>query len=670
MAENRKKGLTKEEKEFRKLQKAIASLPKPSFNNPEKVQPTKEVNPPQPLTASLLSQTDKQDINEERAVKPADTGVILDSGGKKIERIVGGKRPQKRKIIARVLHYTGKNWWLLALSIFFGFANTIFEIANPLIIGGAIDQIIGQGNVQFEVVGTYLIALSVSVTAFAVLKWLTNKTANDLSFKIEQAMHDDIFNKLSVVPLKFIDGASHGDLQSRMINDVDTITDGFILGLTTFFDGISTIALTIVFMFRINVPIAAAIVGMTPLTVLAAAYIAKKTNKLFKLQAKELGDLSGTIVEMLGNQKVVKAFEYEDDSIEKFDQNNLRLRAVNTKTSFYSSISGPLTRFINGILYATVAIMGCLFALKGHLSVGNISTMLSYANRYSRPFNDITDVFADLQAAFASAGRVFAILDIPNEVSDVGLPQIKRCTGNVVLKNVEFSYTSTKKLITNLNLTVTKGQRVAIVGPTGCGKSTLINLLMRFYDVDKGRIDVCGHNIKEVTRESLRNQFGMVLQETWLFSASIRDNIAYGKPDATDEEIKLAAKHAGADFFIETMPNGYDTIINENGDNLSQGQKQLLCIARLMLVKPPMLILDEATSNIDTRTELAIQSAFNKMMKGKTSFVVAHRLSTIISSDIILVMNKGDIIEQGTHKELMAKKGFYYNLYNSQFSSY
>ncbi len=660
----------KDEKEFRKLQKAIAALPKPSFNNPEKVQPTSKVQIPTALPSSLLGQEKKYKANEEGSQKFTETGIILDNGGKKIERLAKVKRPKKRNVIGRVFKYLKKSWWLLALSIFFGLANTIFEIAIPLIIGNAIDCIVGPGMVDFDTILKYIVALAVCIVAFAVLKWLTTKTANDLSYRIEQDMHNDIYNKLNRVPLKIIDGSSHGDLQSRMINDVDDITDGFILGITTFFDCISTIALTIVFMFKINIPISAAIVCLTPISLLIAGFIAKRTNKLFKQQAKELGDLSGTLVEMLGNQKIVKAFEYEDRSIEKFDAINQRMRDVNTKSTFYASLSGPVTRFINGILYAIVAIMGCLFAMKGSMTIGNISTLLSYANKYTRPFNEITDVFSDLQAAFASAARVFAILDIPNEVSDYGLPAIKRYNGKINFENVDFSYTTDKKLITNLNVKVSKGQKVAIVGPTGCGKSTLINLLMRFYDVDKGKIEVCGHDVRDVTRSSLRSGFGMVLQDTWLFSASIRDNIAYGKQDATDEEIKRAAKAAGADFFIETMPDGYDTIINENGDNLSQGQKQLLCIARLMLVKPAMLILDEATSNIDTRTELAIQTAFNKMMKGKTSFVVAHRLSTITSSDIILVMNKGNIIEQGSHKELLAKKGFYYNLYNSQFSNF
>lgn len=668
--EEEKQHKTKEQKDYRKLKKAIAALPKPAFNNPEKVQPTRDVSVPTAVPSSLIEEKTRIISSDNINAKPSDPGIILDTGGKKIERVAKIAKPKKRHTTLRVLKYVGKNWWLLALSIFCGLANSIFEIGIPLIIGSAIDYIVGAGNVDFAMVGKHLIALIICIVCFVVLKWLTTKTTSDLSYRIEQQMHNDIFNKFNRVPLKIIDASSHGDLQSRMINDVDAITDGFIEGLTTFFDCISTIIMTLIFMFRLNVPISIVIVCVTPISVVISSIIIKRTHDLFRVQAKELGELSGTLVEMVGNQKVVKAFEYEERSIEKFDKINARLRDSNEKASYYSTLTGPVARFVNGLLYAIVGIMGCLFAIKGQLSIGNISVLLSYSNRYSQPFNDIADVFADIQAAYASAARVFSVLDIPNEVSDVDLPALNRCTGSVKFNHVEFSYVQDKKLITDLNLSVKKGQKVAIVGPTGCGKSTLINLIMRFYDVDKGSIEVSGHDIRTITRESLRSHFGMVLQETWLFSASIRDNIAYGKPDATDREIKYAAKRAGADFFIQTLPNGYDTIINENGDNLSQGQKQLLCIARLMLTRPPMLILDEATSNIDTRTELEIQAAFDRMMKGKTSFVVAHRLSTITSADVILVMNKGNIIEQGSHNELMAKKGFYYNLYNSQFSNY
>lgn len=668
--ENKKLKRTKfEEKEFRRLQKAIASLPKPSFNNPEKAQPTKAVSVPTIIPA-ILKNNSLVVPSEEKAQKIIDSPIILDTNSKRIETVAQIRKPKAKSTILRTLGYLKKYWYLLALAILFAAINSVFEIFIPILIGRGIDYIVGPGDVNFDILLKYIIALSVCIVGFAIFKWLLARVSNGMAYKVEQQMHNDIFKKFNKVPLKYIDNSSHGDLQSRMINDVDLITDGFVMGLTTFFDCLATIVLTLVFMLRINVTIALIIIGITPISIIVASVIAKLSHKLFKKQAKCVGDLSGTMVEMVGNQKIVKAFLYEDKSVKKFDDINNKLKDASQQAMYYSTLSAPIARFINGLLYATVAIVGCMFALKGQMSVGDISIFLSYANKYTRPFNDIADVFADLQAAYASAIRVFNILDMENETSDANLPDIKHCTGEVIFDNVDFSYTPDKKLIQNLNLHITKGQKVAIVGPTGCGKSTLINLLMRFYDVDKGQIVVSGYPIKEVTRKSLRNQYGMVLQETWLFSASIRDNIAYGKDNATDAEIKKAAKLAGVDHFIQTMPDGYNTIINENGDNLSQGQKQLICIARLMLAKPPMLILDEATSNIDTRTELAIQEAFTKMMENKTSFVVAHRLSTIVSSDLILVMNKGNIIEQGTHKQLLAQKGFYYNLYNSQFSKY
>ena len=668
--EDKRKLRTKqEEKNYRKLQKAIASLPKPSFNNPEKVQPVKGVSVPSVVPA-IIKNPSNFATTDEKAQKIIDAPIILDTNSKRIETVAKIRKPKAKSTILRTLSYLKKYWYLLLLAILFAAINSVFEIFIPLIIGRAIDCIIGAGEVYFDVILRYIIYLTICIVGFAVFKWLLARVANGMSYKIEQDMHNQIFKKFNKVPLKYIDSSSHGDLQSRMINDVDLVTDGFVLGLTTFFDCLATIVLTLVFMIRINLTISIIVICATPISIVVASIIAKVSHKLFKKQAKCVGDLSGTLVEMVGNQKIVKGFLYEDRSIQKFDEINNKLKNVNEKAMYYSSLSGPISRFINGLLYATVAIVGCFFALKGSMSIGEISILLSYANKYTRPLNDIADVFADLQSAYASAVRIFNVLDMKNEVSDEGLYEHKKCTGEVVFNKVDFSYTPDKKLIQNLNLTVKKGQKVAIVGPTGCGKSTLINLLMRFYDVDSGEIIVSDHPIKEVTRHSLRKQYGMVLQETWLFSASIRDNIAYAKEKATDAEIKRAAKLAGVDHFIQTMPNGYDTMINENGDNLSQGQKQLICIARLMLAKPPMLILDEATSNIDTRTELAIQEAFNKMMAGKTSFVVAHRLSTIVSSDIILVMNKGNIIEQGSHKELIAKKGFYYNLYNSQFSKY
>ncbi len=657
-----------EEKEFRKKQKAIAALPKPSFNNPEKIQPVKEVSVPTVVPATLNK---KQSLNfDEKGSKIIDAPLIIDTNSTRIEKVASIRKPKKRNTLLRILSYMKRYWYLVLITLACCIINSVFEIFIPLIIGKGIDYIVGPENVNFEKIFIYICALAVCTVGFAVFKWLTSRVAEGLGYRIEQQLHNDIFNKFNKVPLRYIDSSSHGDLQSRMVNDVDQITDGFVTGIKDFFDCLVTIVLTLVFMFRLNVNISIVIVCITPVSLVISGFIAKLCHKLFKRQTKELGNLSGTLVEMVGNQKIVKGFLYEDRSIEKFDEINSKLKEANYKAIYYSCLTGPITRFINGVLYGIVAIMGCMSALNGGMTIGAISTFLSYANKYTRPFNDVADVVTDLQAAFASAVRVFNVLDMKDEVSDADLPDIVMTNGCVDFKNVDFSYTKDKKLIQNFNLHVEKGQQVAIVGPTGCGKSTLINLLMRFYDVDSGQILVSDQPITDVKRKSLRDQYGMVLQETWLFSASIRDNIAYGKPNATDAEIKKAAKLAGADVFIETMPKGYDTLINENGDNLSQGQKQLICIARLMLTKPPMLILDEATSNIDTRTEMAIQNAFKTMMANKTSFVVAHRLSTITSSDIILVMNKGNIIEQGTHKQLLAQKGFYYNLYNSQFSRY
>jgi ATP-binding cassette subfamily B protein len=477
-----------------------------------------------------------------------------------------------------------------------------------------------------------------------------------------------IFKRINKAPLKYIDVTSHGDLQSRMINDVDQTSNGFLLGITTVFDALVSIVLTIILMFNINATISVVIVSLTPISVISTAVIAYYSHKYFRRHAKLLGDTSGMSVEMIGSQKVIKAFNYEKKSIEKFEKVNEELGIQNEKAIFYSSLSGPVSRFINGVIYGIIAIMGILYAIQGNISVGSIAVLLSFANKYIQPFNEISEVLNDLQAAYASARRVANVIELEQEESDENNAVLVRSNGKVAFKNVDFSYTENKELIKNLNLKINKGQRVAIVGPTGSGKSTLINLLMRFYDVNKGEVAVSNRNITKLTRDSLRKKFGMVLQDSWLFNMSIRDNIRYGKPDATDKEVVRAAKKAYAHEYIQTLENGYDTIISEGGENLSQGQKQLICIARVMLVNPPMLILDEATSNVDTRTELYIQNAFNKMMKGRTSFVVAHRLSTIANSDVILVMNKGNIIEQGSHKELLEKKGFYYSLYNSQFS--
>ncbi len=646
------------------IKQAIEELPKPSFNNPDKVQP--EIKQKVVVPSSIDT---SKSINELKQEKVTDKTIIISDKAPQIERVakIKNKNP---KVFSRFFKLAKPHLAYLIFAIIFAFINSIFEVVIPILIGKGVDCIVEVGNVDFARLTNIILYLSCCVVGFAIFKWLTSKMANTLSYKIEERLHIDIFKKFNKVALKTIDSSSHGDLQSRMVNDVDNITDGFVMGLTTFFDCLSSIILTLIFMFRINVTISIVIICITPLSVFVATFIAKRSDKLFKKQAKALGDLSGQLTEMVGNQKIVKAFQYEERSVNKFNKINQNLRGYNEQAVFYASLVNPIARFINGILYAIVAIMGTIFAINGGMSIGAISTMLSYANKYTKPFDEISGVFGDIQSAVASAIRVFNVLDIPDEVSDENNFVLEKCDGTVKFNNVCFSYSPDKKLIQNLNLDIQKGQKVAIVGPTGCGKSTLINLLMRFYDVTDGELIVSNHNVKDLTRASLRNQFGMVLQETWLFSASIKDNIAYGVPDAKMEDIIKASKKAGAHYFIETLENGYDTIINENGDNLSQGQKQLICIARLMLTKPPMLILDEATSNIDTRTEIQIQEAFNTMMKGKTTFVVAHRLSTIVSSDLILVMNKGNIIEQGTHKELLSKKGFYYNLYNSQFSNY
>lgn len=651
------------EKEFRKLQKEIAKLPAPSFNNPEKAQPVQEVPKP------ILNDLKRNDLGygglEDKKQKLADPEIIIDKPGAKLEKL---HRPKKPKVLRKLFSFLKPNTIHLILCLIFSLINSVLELFIPILSGKAIDCIIGPNEVDFEKLKTIILYFSLVVVGFAFFRWLYVYMNNILSYKTDRLVRIGLFKKFNRVPLKYIDGSSHGDLQSRMINDVDEISNGFLEGMTTIFDAMVSIVLTIYVMFTIDIRISVVIIALTPLSVFVTAFIAFKSDKYFRRQAKTLGDASGTILEMLGNQRIVKSFNYEDRSIEKFEKINQSLANQSEKAMFYASLSNPFARFINGIIYAVVAIMGTLEALTGSITVGNISVLLNYANKYIRPFNEISDVFSDLQSAYASSRRVVNVLDIENEVSDANNEVLKRCTGEVEIKDVSFSYVPNKKLIEHLNVSVKKGQRIAIVGPTGCGKSTMINLLMRFYDVNSGAILVSKKEITKITRASLREKYGMVLQDTWLFNASIKDNIKYGKPNATDAEVIRAAKMAYAHDYIQTLEHGYDTIVSEGGDNLSQGQKQLICIARIMLTKPPMLILDEATSNIDTRTELLIQNAFNTMMEGRTSFVVAHRLSTIVKSDLILVMNKGNIIEQGTHQELLNKKGFYYNLYNSQFS--
>lgn len=651
-----------QKKDNEKLKKDLQDLPEPSFNNTDTVSPVVE-----PMVVAPASIPQRQnDALEDKLLKPVDKKIFFSEKAPRIEKVARVPKPNVvKRFFALVKPYTA----YLIFAIIFAFLNSICEILIPLLIGQGIDCIVGVGSVDFGALPSIFYKLIACILGFAIFKWLTNKMANTLSYKIEERLHIDIFKKFNKVSIKTIDSSSHGDLQSRMINDVDDITTGFVMGLTSFFDCIANIVLTLVFMFRTSISITIVIVCITPLSIIFSAIIAKRTNKLFKKQAKAVGDLSGHLAEMVGNQKVVKAFMYEDRSVERFNAIDENLRAYNEKAIFYSTFINPCSRFINSILYAIVAIMGSISAIGGAMTIGAISVMLSYANKYTKPFNEITDVFSDIQTAYASSLRVFNVLDIPNESSDEGKPALIDNDGTVTFDHVYFSYSSDKKLIEDLNLHVRSGQKIAIVGPTGCGKSTLINLLMRFYDVDKGEIRVSGTDVKSVTRSSLRSEFGMVLQETWLFSGTVKDNIAFGKTNASLDEIIEVSKRVGAHNFIENMPKGYNTIISEGGDNLSAGQRQLICIARLMLTRPSMLILDEATSNIDTRTELQIQHAFDELMQGKTSFVVAHRLSTIVSSDLILVMNKGKVIEMGTHKQLLADKGFYYNLYNSQFSN-
>lgn len=549
------------------------------------------------------------------------------------------------------------------------FIQTFFELLVPIFLGKAIDCIIGAGNVDFYSMGINLIYVGGCILINVLFTWLANYFTNVYCFKSSEYMRKLIFKKFNKVPLKFIDGNQHGDLLSRMINDVDLLTDGFLEGLSGITNGVVTIVATLIFMFVLNIPLALVVLVLTPISLIISAFIAKKSFKLYAMQAKNEGDLNGYLEELISGDKLVTAFNYQDDAIAGFETLNQKYYKVAEKAEFYSNLSNPATRFINGFVYIMVAFVGSFLAIStGGISVGLISSFLSYANSFGKPFNELSSEFTELQAALASCERIFYILETKDEPSDENLPTLASTDGNVHIQNVDFSYNPKQSLIKNFNLDVKSGQMIAIVGPTGCGKTTLINLLMRFYDVNSGAILIDDSNITQITRQSLRNKYGMVLQETWIFSGTIRENIAYGKPNATDEEIKEAARLAGADDFINKLTYGYATRITEDGGNLSAGQKQLLCIARIMLIKPPMLILDEATSNIDTRTEMKIQNAFNTLMENRTTFIVAHRLSTIQNADKILVMNKGNVVEQGSHEELLEKKGFYYHLYNSQFA--
>lgn len=573
-----------------------------------------------------------------------------------------------RETFKRVLSYIDKYKYYLILSLVFAFVSVAMVLYAPILVGNAIDCIIGPDNVDFEKITAILIKLGLIIGATAVLQWLMNVCNNKITYNVSRDLRQSAFEKIQSLPCSYIDSHSGGDVVSRVITDVDQLADGLLMGFTQFFTGVVTIIGTLAFMLSINVWITLVVVVVTPLSFFIARFIAKRTYKMFSLQSKTRGEQTAFIDEMISNQKVADAYGMDKENMQRFDDINGRLADYSLKATFFSSITNPATRFVNSIVYAAVALFGAIMAIKGNITVGILSCFLSYANQYTKPFNEISSVVTELQNALACAGRVLDFIDeksIEPDAEDAVV--LENPDGNIKIENLDFSYNQDKKLITNLNLDIKPGMVVAIVGPTGCGKTTLINLLMRFYDPQSGSISIDGINSKDVMRKSLRNNFGMVLQDTWLKSGTILDNIRIADPDATEEEVVDAAKKAHSHSFIKRLPDGYNTYIGEDGGSLSQGQKQLLCITRLMLSPPPMLILDEATSSIDTRTEIRIQKAFNKLMQGRTTFIVAHRLSTIKNADVILVMNNGSIIEQGSHTELYNRKGFYYNLYNSQF---
>lgn len=578
------------------------------------------------------------------------------------------KRKVQKETIKKVLAYIKKYMGLMALSIALAVLIVVLTLYVPILIGKAIDGITYSG-VNLAIILKQLMTVVMVVVITALAQWTMNMVNNKVTYNVVRDIRDEAFKKIEALPLSYLDQHSQGEIVSRVIADAEQFADGLLMGFTQFFTGIITILGTLIFMLTINVGIAFVVVLVTPLSLFVASFIAKRTYTMFKLQSETRGEQTALIDEIIGNAKVVKAYGHEEESLKKFDEINNRLQKYSLRATFFSSLTNPCTRFVNSVVYAGVAITGALAVLSGRMTVGAWSCFLSYANQYTKPFNEISGVVTELQNALACAARIFEFIEeepqVPEKENAVCL---ENAEGIVTCENVEFSYTPEKKLIENLNLEIKPGQRVAIVGPTGCGKTTLINLLMRFYDVNKGSISVDGTDIREMTRHSLRANYGMVLQETWLKKGSIKDNIILGRPDATDEEIIAAAKASHAHSFIKRLPKGYDTLIGEDGGMLSAGQKQLLCITRIMLAKPSMLILDEATSSIDTRTEIKIQSAFSKLMEGRTSFIVAHRLSTIQNADLILVMKNGKIIEQGRHQELLANKGFYSELYNSQFA--
>lgn len=576
---------------------------------------------------------------------------------------------RQKGTLKKVLHYIRRYRFFLILSLVLAAVTVALTLYVPILTGQAIDAIVMPGDVDFDKVTEILWKIGTSVLITMLAQWIMNVCNNKITYSVVRDIRDEAFKRIQELPLSYIDSHSYGEVVSRVIADVDQFADGLLMGFTQLFTGVITILGTLLFMLSVNVSITLVVVLITPVSLLVASFIARRTYEMFRQQSETRGEQTALVEEMLGNQKVVQAFGHEDEAQEKFDEINERLKKCSLRGIFFSSITNPATRFVNSLVYAGVGITGAIFAIRGSLSVGQLSCFLSYANQYTKPFNEISGVVTELQNALACAGRIFDLMEEePQKPDESDAVVLEKVDGSVQLEDVYFAYEAGQKLIEDFSLSVKPGQRVAIVGPTGCGKTTLINLLMRFYDVNRGTIRVSKHDIQKITRESLRENYGMVLQETWLRQGTIRENIIMGKPDATEEEMIQAAKASHAHSFIKRLPNGYDTVIGEDGGSLSQGQKQLLCIARVMLCLPPMLILDEATSSIDTRTELKIQNAFSQMMKGRTSFIVAHRLSTIQEADVILVMKDGSIIEQGNHQELLNQGGFYATLYNSQFA--
>ncbi|MCD7846542.1 MAG: ABC transporter ATP-binding protein/permease [Oscillospiraceae bacterium] len=569
--------------------------------------------------------------------------------------------------LKKLLVFIKKYSVLLVLSIILAAVSVVLTLYVPILFGDAIDYITENG-VDLQMVVSFLVRAAIIAIIAALLQWLMNVINNRITYETVRDLREKAFLKIENLPLKYIDSHAHGDLVSRVISDVDQLADGLLLGFSQFFTGIATIICTLLFMLSISWKITIIAVVLTPLSLFVAKFLAQSTYNLFKKQSEIRGSQTALIDEMVGGAKTVKAYNYTERSHDRFKKINDDLTETSSKAIFYSSLVNPSTRFVNAVVYAAVGLAGALSVVAGTVTVGGLTCILSYANQYTKPFNEISGVITELQNAIACAARIFELIEAEPQPSDEGLPELSEVDGNIELRDVSFSYNPDTSLIENFNLNVRAGQRIAIVGPTGCGKTTLINLLMRFYDVDSGSIKVEGEDIRDVTRHSLRQNYGMVLQDTWLKSGTIRDNLKIGKPDSSDEEMIAAAKTTHADSFIRRLPQGYDTPIGEDGGNLSAGQKQLLCITRVMLTKPPMLILDEATSSIDTKTEFRVQRSFEKLMQGKTTFIVAHRLSTIMSADLILVMKDGHIIEQGKHDELLAKHGFYYELYNSQFA--